>query len=138
MTIRFSSTQNRFCDLTDFLEDYNNGKTDPYNKSPFEFTIETNGQLSGGLSGYIGLRWMNIEILAIHPDHRKSGHGEALMNKAIEYALQKNCIGMRLSTVDFQAPDFYKKFGFEVYGTLDNHPKGRKTYAMKKILIKQN
>lgn len=136
MTTSFSTTQNKKDILVTFLEEYNIGNAEPYNETPFEFIVEENDQIIGGLSGYIGWRWMNIEILAVHPKYRNNGHGRTLLDKAIKYAQKKNCIGIRLSTVDFQAPEFYKKFGFEIYGILKNHPQNHKTFAMQRILIK--
>ena len=39
-----------------------------------------------------------------------------------------------LDTFDFQAKDFYLKHGYEVFGILDDCPKGHKRYYMKKVL----
>ena len=36
--------------------------------------------------------------------------------------------------INFQAKDFYIKHGYEVFGVLDDCPKGHKRYYMKKVL----
>ena len=42
---------------------------------------------------------------------------------------------IHLDTFDFQAKDFYLKHGYEVFGVLDDCPKGHKRYYMKKVLV---
>jgi hypothetical protein len=39
-----------------------------------------------------------------------------------------------LDTFSFQAPDFYKKLGYEVFGELQDFPHGHQRYFMKKRL----
>jgi len=39
-----------------------------------------------------------------------------------------------LDTFDFQAPEFYKKYGYEVFGVLEDFPSGHTRYFMKKQL----
>ncbi|HSF18187.1 MAG TPA: hypothetical protein VLK65_21815 [Vicinamibacteria bacterium] len=41
--------------------------------------------------------------------------------------------GAFLSTFDFQAPDFYRRFGYEVYATLPGYPPGHTDYYLRKI-----
>ena len=44
------------------------------------------------------------------------------------------CYMAQLDTFDFQAPGFYEKQGYEIFGTLTNAPKGHTHYYMKKTL----
>ena len=39
-----------------------------------------------------------------------------------------------LGTHDFQAPEFYKKFGYEVIGTVEDYPRRHSKIWMKKDL----
>lgn len=39
---------------------------------------------------------------------------------------------VHLDTFDFQAKDFYLKNGYEVFGVLEDCPKGHKRYYLKK------
>ena len=42
---------------------------------------------------------------------------------------------IHLDTCDFQSKDFYLKQGYEIFGVLDNCPKGHKRYYLKKMLL---
>lgn len=55
------------------------------------------------------------------------------MREVEKIAREKHCDFMKTDTLSFQALDFYKKEGFEVYGMIENA--GRHThYYMKKNL----
>lgn len=66
---------------------------------------------------------------------RKAGYGSKLLEK-MEQAAEKNaCAFIYLDTFSFQAPDFYQKHGYEVFGTLDHFPEGVKQYFLQKRLV---
>lgn len=50
-------------------------------------------------------------------------------------ALEKGCTFIYLDTFSFQAPAFYEKHGYEVFGTLDNFSEGVKQYFLQKRLV---
>jgi ribosomal protein S18 acetylase RimI-like enzyme len=41
---------------------------------------------------------------------------------------------MLLSSYDFQAPGFYQKHGYEVFATLEDHPRHHRNYYLRKRL----
>ena len=49
-------------------------------------------------------------------------------------AKAKKLSQLRTETLDFQAKPFYQKQGFEVYGELQDTPKGHTTYFLVKRL----
>ncbi len=51
---------------------------------------------------------------------------------------QKKCYGIYLYTYSFQNPGFYEKFGYHVFGTLENFCNNHSKIYMKKILKSQN
>ncbi|EAZ85239.1 GNAT family N-acetyltransferase [Lysinibacillus sp. FSL M8-0216] len=61
-----------------------------------------------------------IEDIAVAKDYRKNGVGTALLNKAIEWAKERNCCGLMLETQDINvsACHFYAKNQF-VIGAVD-------------------
>jgi len=68
------------------------------------------------------------------PEYRGQDLGSQLLNK-IE--LEAKAIGttlVHLDTFDFQAKDFYLKAGYEIFGVLDDCPKGHQRYYLKKKL----
>lgn len=91
----------------------------------------TDGQPFGGLLSEIVWNWMDIKYLFVDQHYRKSGYGTQLMLEAEKIAKEKGCEFIKVDTLSFQALDFYKKLGFEVYGVLPNA--GRHThYFLKK------
>lgn len=47
-------------------------------------------------------------------------------------AKQKGCTFIKLNTFSFQAPDFYKRFGYDLVCVYDDAPRGFKHYYFKK------
>lgn len=79
---------------------------------------------------------LSIDVLWVEEKYRKHGYATQLM-QVIEDAAKK--LGSKLSIVDtfeFQAPEFYKKCGYEIFGILDDCPcPGNKRYYLKKVLL---
>lgn len=94
----------------------------------------TTGEASGGLWGHIYYDWLFVELLFVPDNLRGKDFGGRLLAQAEEVAQQKGCIGVWLDTFSFQAPGFYLKQGYELFGTLDDYPKGRQRYFFRKLL----
>lgn len=47
-------------------------------------------------------------------------------------SVRRGCIGAHLDTYDYQAPDFYRKLGYEVFGSIEDHPPGHTRFWMRK------
>jgi len=90
------------------------------------------GRHVGGLWGKCVYDWLFVELLAVPEEHRAKDYGTALMAQAETIARANGCIGIWLDTYEFQARGFYEKLGFEVFGTLDDHPIGRKRFFLRK------
>ena len=77
------------------------------------------GELEGCLiatvmAGYEGHRgWVNY--LAVDPDHRRGGHGRALMAHAERLLLEAGCpkINLQIRTDNLEAIAFYERIGFQ-------------------------
>ena len=50
------------------------------------------------------------------------------------YAIEKDFTKCHLETTSFQALDFYRKNGYEIFGTLNDKPPGHISYFFKKEL----
>lgn len=107
---------------------------DPQTRPVAILLTDANGDQIGGLWGRCAYGWLFVELLAVPEEHRGGGHGRALMQQAESIARTNGCIGMWLDTYEFQARGFYEKLGFEVFGTLEDHPVGQKHFFLRKPL----
>jgi ribosomal protein S18 acetylase RimI-like enzyme len=58
----------------------------------------------------------------------------ALMREAEAVARENGCTGIWLDTFSFQAPGFYEKLGYTVFGTLADYPPGHSRFFLHKTL----
>lgn len=123
-----------------------NNKIDKFNLEQLSFVgdvdLEKNylikdsfGNIIAGIRGCFYLReCLYISVLFIDEDKRKQGLGSILLRTIEQEAKSMNINLIHLDTFDFQAKDFYLKHGYEIFGILDDCPKGHKRYYMKKVL----
>jgi GNAT superfamily N-acetyltransferase len=101
------------------------------------FLRRNDGSIAGGLLGDIYWGWLSINILWIDESLRSQGYGERLLKMAEEEALKKGCHAIHLDTMSFQAKPFYEKFGYAVFGILDDLPRGHQRIFMWKSLAQK-
>jgi hypothetical protein len=98
--------------------------------------IKNGDKLIAGICGDIYIwKILYISVVFVEEKHRHQGLGSLLLDKVEEEAKVFGATLAHLDTFDFQAKDFYLKHGYEVFGILDNCPKGHKRYYMKKVFI---
>jgi GNAT superfamily N-acetyltransferase len=97
-------------------------------------TCDENGAIIGGILGGTYWGWLYIDILWVDEIHRKKGIGSRLLAEAEEEARQRGCHHVHLDTMSWQAPDFYKKHGYELIGVLPDIPKGNQKHLLMKAL----
>lgn len=90
------------------------------------------GKIIGGITANIFWNHMHIESLWVDKSVREKGFGRELLKRIESYALDKGCRFIFLDTFSFQAPEFYKNNGYEVFGTIEDHPKGFNQYFLYK------
>ena len=91
----------------------------------------------GGLIGRTNEvpEWLEVSVIWVAEDRRGQGTGRQLMRLAEEEAKRRGCRYARLATGDYQAPDFYHKVGYRLYGELQNCPRGETVYYSCKELV---
>lgn len=97
--------------------------------------INDQDELVAGITASIYWKQMHVDFLWVDESLRGKNKGSELLEKAEEIARQHHCRYIQLETFSFQAPEFYKKKGFTVFGILDDSPyDGAQQYFLKKIL----
>ena len=74
-----------------------------------------------------------VDILAIDEKYYNNGLGSKLLSHVENEAKKLGSTLAYLDTFVFQAKDFYLKPGYEVFGVLDDCPKGHKRYYRKRF-----
>jgi ribosomal protein S18 acetylase RimI-like enzyme len=121
--------------IIDPLIAFNEANAGPRNNQEFAFFVrsETN-ELVGGLLGNTHFNHFFVSAIFVDQRFRRHGIGRELMKRAEELALEHECDAIYLDTFDYQAPGFYLKLGFEVFGKLEDYPPGhQRFYLMKRI-----
>lgn len=103
------------------------------------FLQDASGVIVGGVYGKYGsFGWLYISALWVSETVREYGHGTRLMNNIEQEALKNGCVNAYLDTFSFQAPEFYKKLGYTVFGELEDFPAGHSRIFMRKRLVQSD
>jgi GNAT superfamily N-acetyltransferase len=86
-----------------------------------------------GLGGETYCGWLFIRYLWVSDRLRSQGVGRELMGSAEARALERGCHSAWVDTFSFQAPGFYLKLGYEVFGELDYPPEHRRFFLRKRL-----
>jgi len=106
----------------------------------YEFNSQTTGYLDGRLlagsirndageiiAGFSGHTWggcCEISHLWVIESMRGQGLGRRLLEAAEAEALRRGCEQVVLSTHSFQAPEFYKRLGYQEVFAIEGRPRG--------------
>ena len=82
------------------------------------------GELIAGLAGWTWGDCSGIASLWVHEQHRREGWGSRLVQAAQDEARRRGCTQMNVSSLTFQAPDFYRRHGFIETGRTQGIPGG--------------
>ena len=108
-----------------------------FEKAPIQIYIQNgDGETVGGLVGWTHRfqEWLEITVIWVDGACRGQGLGRHLMEMAEKEAVVRGCRFTRLATADYQAPQFYEKLGYQLYGKLDDFPPGETGYYFWKTL----
>jgi GNAT superfamily N-acetyltransferase len=127
--------QDPFAALNAVLREYNIEHVGPANHIPlWLFARDPTGEVQGGLRGETYWSWCTIDVLAVAKPYRRQGIGSRLLTKAEEIARARGCVGIRLDTTSFQAPDFYHRHGYAEFGRIEDYPPGHaRLWFLKKL-----
>jgi GNAT superfamily N-acetyltransferase len=98
------------------------------------FVRDASGALQAGLHGWTWAGTGFVRALWVSADRRGHGLGARLLAAAEREALRRGCREMQLDTHAYQAPDFYRRQGYEQIGELPGWPAGTRRVFFRKAL----
>ena len=115
------------------LDEYNYAVAPLADVSPMAaFAADPSGQVIGGAIGRTWGRCCELLQLWVASEYRASGVGSRLLREFETRARGRGCNVFYLTTLSFQAPDFYRKRGYEVLARIDGYPNDIVKYLMHK------
>jgi GNAT superfamily N-acetyltransferase len=91
-------------------------------------------EIVGGVIGATYWDWLHVDLMWIKEEFRGRGYGQRLLTAAEDEARQRGAKNAYLDTFTFQAPGFYEKYGYQVFGELSDFPAGHQRYFLRKQL----
>ena len=97
-----------------------------------DFIVYDNNEVIGGALGYIKLGWYYLTDFYIDKKYRDKGIGSEIIKRIEKFAMDNDALGVRIDSWSFQAPEFYQKLGYIVWGKFDDCPPGTTHYYLYK------
>jgi 8-oxo-dGTP pyrophosphatase MutT (NUDIX family)/GNAT superfamily N-acetyltransferase len=97
------------------------------------FVRDERDAILAGLTGSTYAGWLFVENLWVHADLRRRGIGRLLLARAERRAAELGCHSVRVDTFSFQAPEFYRRLGYAVFGAVDYPPRHRRLFLSKPL-----
>jgi GNAT superfamily N-acetyltransferase len=114
---------------------YNVEQTGIQDHKPLAVLVKSaDGKTLGGISGRSSLGLLFLDLVYLPKTLRGSGLGQRLLAMAEEEGRKRGCKRAVLYTISFQAPEFYKKYGWRVFGEIPCDPPGTSRIFMTKEL----
>jgi GNAT superfamily N-acetyltransferase len=136
LEVKANATNDDRTEIWRRIEAFNDAYTGPEEDRPLAILVSDaeDGSPRGGLFGRSYYGWLFIELLIIDASLRGQGVGTQLMRRAEEEASRRGCHGVWLDSFSFQAPGFYQRLGYEVFGVLEDYPPGDRRFFLRKRL----
>ena len=117
----------------ELLSEYDNENNVKYNFNKFGFIAKQNDITVGYLTGFSYYSEVTINKLIVLKEYRGKGIGTKLIKQVESHFKNKGFNNINLVTNEFQAPEFYKKCGYELEFVRKNknNPKLNKYFFVK-------
>lgn len=122
--------------IADGLRAYNTSQAgyDDYRPLAVFVTDPATGKVLGGLYGGSYLGQLRVDRFFLPEGLRRDRIGSRVLALAEAEGRRRGCVRVTLSTMEIQAPGFYRKQGYEAAAILDCDPPGITRYVMTKKL----
>lgn len=113
---------------------YSAGQAGPMRVRPFLVTVSEGDEVQGGAVCSVRRGWLYVEYLWIDEALRGQDFGTRVMDLAEARGRALGAHSAYLITMSFQAPEFYLKRGYTVFGVQDDFPTGHQRLSLSKRL----
>jgi GNAT superfamily N-acetyltransferase len=96
------------------------------------FATDDAGGVVGGAVGRTWGKCCELLQLWVAPEHRTRGVGSRLLLDFEAHARTRGCSVFYLTTLSFQAPEFYRRHRYDVLARIDGYPDGIVKFFMHK------
>ncbi len=91
-------------------------------------------EILGGITGRTSLGLLFIDLVFLPDELRGGGLGSRILKLAEDEGRRRGCRAAMLYTISFQAPRFYERHGWRVFGEIACDPPGTSRIFMTKTL----
>ncbi|MGD9002303.1 MAG: GNAT family N-acetyltransferase [Anaerolineae bacterium] len=117
------------------IRDYNEQQTGDREFQRLCFVLQSpDEEIVGGVIGEAYWGWLHVDLLWVKDELRGRGYGRRLLTLLEDEARQRGAKHAYLDTFSFQALDFYRRYGYRVFGELQDFPPGHQRYFLTKRL----
>jgi GNAT superfamily N-acetyltransferase len=93
------------------------------------------GELAGGVLGRTTMGLFFLDLFYLPKKLRGSGIGSRALRMAEDEAIRRGCRAATLVTVNFQAPEFYARHGWEEFGRIVSAPGVERIFMRKTFAV---
>ncbi|MFJ1674164.1 GNAT family N-acetyltransferase [Streptomyces sp. NPDC088251] len=124
--------------VSDALDMFNVRETGTDDRRPLAVLVRDplTRRVVGGLTGRTSLGMLFVDLFHLPEELRGTGIGSEVLRLAEAEGRSRGCRSAVLYTISFQAPGFYKKHGWEVFGEIPCDPPGTSRVFMTKDLTR--
>ncbi|WP_338489299.1 GNAT family N-acetyltransferase [Ruoffia tabacinasalis] len=102
----------------------------------FSVVAKKNNKIIGGGVAYSSLYYIGyIDTLWVSNEFKNQSIGSHILNDLEKRMYNYGCEMCHVDTFDFQAPKFYQKNGYEIFGELFHSKQNLREYFLKKNLV---
>jgi ribosomal protein S18 acetylase RimI-like enzyme len=94
------------------------------------FATDDSGVVVGGAVGRTWGQCCELLQLWVAPEHRSNGVGSRLLREFEQHARTRGCSVFYLTTLSYQAPEFYRRHGYAVLARIAGYPNGIVKFLM--------